>query len=72
MEKCCDVSLVTAFRLRNDDDVITDFLKFDFVIISLKKHNLTKSHNFRSPKSKVNGRWGAESPIAWQFLKICY
>jgi len=37
-----------VFRWRNDDDVII-FLKFDFYIISLKKHNLTKSRNFRSP-----------------------
>jgi len=30
-------------------------LKFDFVIISLKKYNLAKSRNFRSPKSKLRG-----------------
>jgi len=47
MEKSCDFRLVTF------SDVITDFFKFDFVIISLKIHNLTKSRNFRSPKSKV-------------------
>jgi len=29
-------------------DVITDFLKFDFFIISLKIHNLVKSRNFKS------------------------
>jgi len=37
-----DVMVVTY---KNDD--ITDFLKFDFVLISLKKHNLVKSPNFR-------------------------
>jgi len=37
------------------NDVITDFLKFDFVIISSKKQNLATSRNFKSPKSKVNG-----------------
>jgi len=34
------------------NDAIT-FLKFDFVVISLKKHNLAKSRNFRSLKLKV-------------------
>jgi len=42
------------FSIRNNDYVITDF-KFDFVIISLKKHNFTKSLNFRSPKLNVKG-----------------
>jgi len=54
-------------RRHHWNDVITDFLNFDFVIISLKNHNLAKSRNFRSPKSKDKGRWGfselgAESP----------
>jgi len=63
MEKFCDVILVTFF---------TDFLKFDFVISSLKNHNLAKSLNFRSPKSKVKGRSGRRAFSAWRFLKICY
>jgi len=54
MEKSCDVVLMTYWR-RNYDDVILIFLKFDFVMISLKHHNLAKSYNFRSPKSKVKG-----------------
>jgi len=33
-------------------------LKFDFVIISLKKHNLAKLRNFKSPILKV--KWGGE------------
>jgi len=54
------------------DDVITDFLKFDFVIISLKDHDLAKSSNSWSIKSKVKGRWGRRAPSAWRFLNICY
>jgi len=54
--------LLTSFGWLNGDDVITDFLKFDFVTISLKKHNLIKSRYFRSPILKINRRWGAESP----------
>jgi len=60
MKKFCDVILVTLFGEHNGDDVITDFLKFDFVTISLKNHNLVKSHNFRSPLLKIKG-----------LLKIC-
>jgi len=37
------------FRWRNGNDDITIFLKFNFVIISLKKHNLAKSRSFMSP-----------------------
>jgi len=56
IEKSCDVSLVTFFGDVGNDDIteMTSyliFLKFDFVIISLKNHNLAKSSNFRSPKS---------------------
>jgi len=29
------------------------FFNFDFIIINLKKHNLAKSRNYRSPKLKV-------------------
>jgi len=42
MEKFCDITLMMSFGdVRcNGKDVITDFLKFNFIIISLKKHNL--------------------------------
>jgi len=57
MEKNCDVILVIFF---GDVMVMTSvklrhnyFLKLDFVIISFKNHNLTKSRNFRSPKLKI-------------------
>jgi len=50
MEKFCDVILVTY--------VINYFLEFDFVTISLKKYNLVKSPNFRSPILKIKRRWG--------------
>jgi len=33
------------------------FLKFGFVLICLKNHNLEKSPNFRSPKLMVKERW---------------
>jgi len=53
----CDVILVTFF---GDVMVMTSLLwrrsyilKFDFVIISFKKHYLAKSRNFRSPILKV-------------------
>jgi len=35
--------------------VIIDFFKFDFVIFSLKNHNLAKLRNFSSPKLKIKG-----------------
>jgi len=44
------------------NDVITDFLKFDFVIISLKKQNLATSR--KSLKSKIKGRWERKAPSA--------
>jgi len=52
MEKSCNASLVTFFG-DVTEKIITDFFKFDFVIISLKNHNLAKSRSFRSPKSNV-------------------
>jgi len=62
MEKSCDVSLVTLFgdviAMTSLKYVITDFLKFDFVIISVKYYILGKSRNIRPPKSKVKRRWG--------------
>jgi len=44
-----------VMNMTSPNDVITDFLKFDFVIISLKKQNLATSRNFRTPKSKIKG-----------------
>jgi len=38
------------------------FFNFDFVIISLKNHNLAKSRNFRSSTSKIKRGLGAERP----------
>jgi len=49
--------------------VIIDFLKFDFVKINLKKHNLAKLHNFSSPKLKIKGRWGRRAPALGDFWK---
>jgi len=66
MEKLCNVILVMSFvdvmAMTSQNDVITDFLKFDFVTISLKNYNLVKSRNFRSPILKIKGRWGRLSP----------
>jgi len=59
-----DVMAITSLN-----DVIIDFLKFDFVIISLKKHNLAKLRNISSSKLKIKGR---RALSAWRFLKICY
>jgi len=47
-------------------------VKWKIIVISLKNHNFTKSRNFRSPKSKIKGRWGRRAPSSWRFLKICY
>jgi len=58
--------------LKWQNGVIIDFLKFGFVIISLKKYNLAKLRNFSSPKLKIKGRWGQRAPSAWRFLNICY
>jgi len=72
MKQICDVYLVTFFgdimAMTSLKFVKTDFLKFDFVIISLKKQNLATSLNFRSPKSKIKWGWGRRGPSAWQFL----
>jgi len=46
------------------------FFKFKFVIISFKNYNLAKSRNFRSPKSKVKGRWGWRAPALSDFWKF--
>jgi len=47
-------------------------LKFYFVIISLKKHNLVKSCNYRSSTSKVKRScWGGEPTTFadfWRFV----
>jgi len=43
------------------------FLKFNFVIISTKKHNLVKSLIFRSPVSKIKGRWRRRARRVWRF-----
>jgi len=45
-------------------------VKFDFVIISLKNHNLPKLRNFSSPKLKIKGHWRRRAPSAWRFLKF--
>jgi len=57
-----------VFWRYNDNDVITDFLMFDFVIISLKMQNLATLCNFRSPKSKIKERWGRRASSTWRFL----
>jgi len=43
-----DVAVMTSLKWRH-----SWFLKFDFVMISLKNQNLVKSCNFRLPISKV-------------------
>jgi len=49
-----------VFRWRNDHDVIIVFLKFDFVIISLKKqiwpHHVTSGHQNRRLRDVRGGR----------------
>jgi len=76
IEKFCDVILVTLFgdvmAITSLNDVIIDFLKFDFVKMSLKNHNFAKLRNFSSPKLKIKGRLGRRAPSAWRFMKICY
>jgi len=57
--------------MTSQNDVITDFLKFDFVTISLKNHNLVKSPYFRTAILTIKGRWGRWAPSAWRFFKIC-
>jgi len=66
MEKNCDV-----FRWHNGHDVITDFFEVRFRHNQLEKQNLATSRNFRSPKSKIKGRWRRRAPSAWRFLTIC-
>jgi len=46
------------------------FLKFDFVIISLKNHNFAKSRKFRSPVLKINaiGAGSGEHQALGDFL----
>jgi len=44
------------------------FYKFDFVIISLKKHNLAKSRNLKSSNLKIRWSWGRRAPSSWRFL----
>jgi len=51
IKKILSLQFGNVFRWRNNDDVTE--MTFDFVIISLKNHNLAKSRNFRSPKSMV-------------------
>jgi len=51
-----DVIWLTDWRWCHKNDVITDFLKFNFITISLKNLNLVKSPNFRSPILKIKGR----------------
>jgi len=48
MKKNCDI-----FRWRNYGDIIIDYFKFDFDIISFKTPKLAKSYNFTSPTSRV-------------------
>jgi len=43
---------------------------FDFAIISLKKHYLAKSRNFKSPKSKIKGYWGQRAPTLGYFKNL--
>jgi len=59
LKKICDIILVACFV-----DVITIFLKFDFVIVSLKIHNLAKSRNFMSPILKELRGAGDGEPLA--------
>jgi len=74
MENFCEFIMVTFFggviQRPHWNHVITHFLKFDFVIISLKKHNLGKSRNFRSPKSRVRSFGGVESLALDGFEKL--
>jgi len=60
LETFCDVILVAivgdVFVMMSLKWRHNCICKFDFVIISLKKHNLGKPHNFRSPISKVKER----------------
>jgi len=45
----------------------------DFVIISLKNHNLAKLRNFSQQYWRCSGAdGGRRTPSAWQFLNICY
>jgi len=63
MEKSSDVSLVTFL---GDEITMTSLkwrhnwfvYKFDIVIVSLTNHNLAKSCNFRTSKSKIKSGSG--------------
>jgi len=70
LENLWDVILVTI--LRHWNDVITNFLKFDLVIISLKNHNLAKSRNFRSPILKIKQLWERKSRLVKFVTKIMH
>jgi len=78
MENFCDVILVTFIGCvimmwwHHWNDIKTDFLKFNFVIINLKNNHLAKSHNFRSPTSNIKMARDREFSRAWWFLKIWY
>jgi len=67
---------MTLFCRRNYDDVTEMnhnwILKFDFVIISLRNHNLDKLRNFRSSSSKIKRRWVRRAPSASRSFKICH
>jgi len=63
-------NLATLVWCRHSNDVITDFLKVRFVIISFKKHNLGKSPNFRLLKSMVKRRWEREPQRLAIFKKL--
>jgi len=49
----CDVIMMTSMKWCH-----IWFFKFNFVIIGLKTHNLSKSCNFRPPTSNFKGCWG--------------
>jgi len=68
IEKFCDAILATFFG-----DVITMtseliFSNFNFVIISLKNHNLAKSHYFRHQNRRLSGAGGSPTPALGDFF----
>jgi len=69
MVKFCDVFWL-RFRWHNDHDVIPDFLKFNFVVISLKKQNLAthvKGHQNRRLRGAGGGEYAGLGDF-WKFV----
>jgi len=70
VEKSCNVSFV-IFWWRNNEASLKWHHNYSFQVRfrhnQFEKHNLDKSHNFRTTKSKVKMRWGGACAF-WKFV----